>query len=186
MILRIGQHWWTLALRGVVAIALGMLAILWPGLTLSVLVLLFGAYLFADGIVAVVAALRWRYERERWLPLLAEGVLGIAVGAMTLLLPAFAAFAWVFIVAGWAIATGILELGAAWRLRHHLVNEIFLALTGLVSIVLGVAFLLFPIAGLIVWIWLLGSYAIMFGVLLIALAIRLRSAAHQLGGRIAY
>lgn len=175
---QVARLWWLVALRGLLGILFGIAAIAWPGITLAVLILFFGAYMFVDGVFALFAAIRFRRERERWVSsLLIEAILGIAIGAVTFLWPGITALAWVFTIAAWAILTGVLELIAAFRLRRALGSEILLGLTGVVSIIFGLAMAALPLIGLVVWVLLIGSYAIAFGVLLLVVALRLRSAA---------
>jgi len=178
----VARHWWLVALRGVVSILFGVAAFLWPGITLVVLVAFFGAYMFVDGILALVSALRFRHEGERWVMLVLEGVIGVAIGVVTFLWPGITALAWLYTIAAWAIVTGILEIVVAARLRSILVGWVLLALAGIASIALGVALAAMPLAGLVAWVWLVGAYAIVFGILLVALAFRLRSIASSLSG----
>lgn len=169
----VARNWWVLALRGLLGIAFGIVAIVWPGLTLAALVLFFGAYVFVDGVFALVAAIRFRHERERWVPLLLEAILGIAIGAVTFLWPGLTALAWAFVIAGWAIATGVLELVAAFRMRGSIGTEILFGLAGIVSILFGIAVAAMPLMGLVVWVLLIAAYSIAFGVLLLVAAFRL-------------
>jgi uncharacterized membrane protein HdeD (DUF308 family) len=178
MIAPITRFWWLVALRGAVGILFGVVAIAWPGATLAALVLLFGAYMFVDGVLALAGAFRFRHDRDRWGALLLEGVLGIAIGAITFFSPGITALAWVFTIGAWAIVTGILEIAAAFRLKGALGTEILLGLSGIVSVLFGVAMMLLPLAGLIVWVLMIGVYAIVFGILLLVASIRLRAAAH--------
>jgi uncharacterized membrane protein HdeD (DUF308 family) len=173
---QLSREWWLLALRGLIGIAFGVVAFLWTGITLLALVALFGAYMFVDGVFALVQAFRFRHERERWPMLLLEAVLGIAIGVLTFFWPGITALAWLYTIAAWAVVSGILEIVLAIRLRREIKNEWLLALTGVASIALGIVLALMPLAGLLAWVWVIGSYAIVFGVLLIALAFRLRKA----------
>lgn len=173
----VARYWWLFALRGVLGIAFGVLAIAWPGITLAVLILFFGAYMFVDGVFALAAAIQFRHDRERWVPLLLEAVLGIAIGAITFLWPGITALAWVFTIAGWAIVTGVLSLIAAFRMRGALGTEILYGLGGIVSIVFGIAMAALPLVGLVVWVLVTGVYAIIFGVMLLVAAFRLRTVA---------
>jgi len=177
MIAQVARYWWLIALRGVVGILFGIVAIAWPGITLAVLILFFGAYMFVDGVFALISAIRFRHERERWMMLLLEAVLGIAIGAVTFLWPGITALAWVFTIAAWAIVTGVLELIAAFRLRGALGTEILLGLSGIVSIVFGIAMAALPLIGLVVWVLLIGVYAIAFGILLLIAGFRVRGLA---------
>jgi uncharacterized membrane protein HdeD (DUF308 family) len=174
MVNQLAREWWLVALRGVLSIAFGILAFIWPGITLLVLVLFFGAYMLVDGVVALIAAIRFRYERERWPMLLLEGILGIVIGVVSLIQPAITALAWLYTIAAWAIVTGVLEIVFAVRVRRLITGEIWVALMGILSIVLGVALAALPGAGLLAWVWLIGAYAIIFGIFLVGFAMRLR------------
>jgi uncharacterized membrane protein HdeD (DUF308 family) len=177
MVKTLAKAWWIVALRGVLGILFGIGAFIWPGMTLLVLVAFFGAYMFVDGVVALWQAIQFRHDRERWPMLLLEGVLGVAIGAITFFMPGITALAWLYLIAAWAIVTGILEITLAIRLRKVIDREIFVILTGILSIALGIALFLMPLAGLIAWVWLIGAYSIVFGVLLLGLAFRLRKLA---------
>ncbi|HEV3086040.1 MAG TPA: HdeD family acid-resistance protein [Candidatus Elarobacter sp.] len=174
MVTHLSREWWIVALRGVISILFGIVAFVYPGITLFALVIFFGAYLLIDGIVALVQAIRFRHDRERWPALLLEAVLGIVLGAISLIYPGIAALAWLYTIAAWAIVTGILEIALAIRLRKEIQGEFWIALTGVASIALGIGLAFLPLAGLLVWVWLIGAYAIAVGIFLIALAIRLR------------
>jgi uncharacterized membrane protein HdeD (DUF308 family) len=174
MVTRLARRWWLLALRGVVAILFGLAALVWPGITLAVLVWLFGAYALVDGVFAVGAAVRARGEQPHWWGLLLEGVAGIAAGVVTLLWPGLTAIVLLYLIAAWAIVTGILEIVAAVQLRREIANEVWLALSGLLSVLFGLAVAIWPGAGALALIWLIGAYAVVFSVLLLALAVRLR------------
>jgi uncharacterized membrane protein HdeD (DUF308 family) len=170
------DHWWAFGLRGLAAIVFGVLAFVWPGVTLAVLVLLWGAYALVDGVLALVGAFRTTHD-HRW-GLLLEGLVGVAAGALTFVWPGLTALALVYIIAAWALVTGVLELVSAVRLRRLIDNEWRLALGALASIVFGIALLVAPGAGALALVWLIGAYAIVFGVLLIALAVRLHGPGH--------
>jgi uncharacterized membrane protein HdeD (DUF308 family) len=176
----LGKNWWAILIRGVAAIVFGILAFIWPGETLIILIALFGAYAFVDGIFSIVAAARAAEHHTHWVALLLEGILGIIIGVITFFHPALAAVALLYLIAAWAIVTGVLEIFAATRLRRELAGDLLLVLAGVASIVFGVLLAIFPGAGLITVVWLLGIYAIVFGVLLLALAFRLREW-HQTG-----
>src|ERR1700694_1127975 len=171
---QLARDWWLVTLRGVVSILFGIGAFVWPGITLLVLVAFFGAYIFVDGILAFVQAVRFRHERSRLLALLVEGVLGVGVGVVIFLWPGITALAWLYTIAAWAIVTGVLEIATAIRLRDVLKGEMWLLLTGVLSIVFGIALAFVPLAGLLVWVWLIGAYAIVFGALLVGLSLRIR------------
>lgn len=170
----LARNWWALALRGIVAILFGLAALDWPGLTHAALVLLFGAYALVDGIFGVVAAFA-RAGRERgWWVLLLDGFLGIAAGVATLVWPGITATLLLLLIAVWAIVTGVVEIVVAIRLRREIEGEFFLILSGVLSVLLGLFLIARPGAGAVAVAWLIGVYALLFGILLLALAFRLR------------
>jgi uncharacterized membrane protein HdeD (DUF308 family) len=169
----LSRNWWMLALRGLCAVVFGILAFAKPGITLSALVLVFGAYALVDGILAIVAAIS-RRGGAPWWALVLEGVAGIGAAAFAFLTPGITALALLFLIASWAIITGVLEVVAAIALRKQLRGEWLLVLSGLASILFGVLLVARPGAGALAVLWLIGGYAIVFGVLLIALGFRLK------------
>ena len=175
MITMLARNWWVLAIRGVAAILFGVGAFLWPEITLTVLVLLFGAYALVDGIFAVVAGISVRKEQERWWMMVLEGLAGIVIGVLTFLWPGVTALVLLFFIAAWAIITGIFEIAAAIRLRKEIEGELLMGLAGLASVIFGVLLIVQPAAGAFAVVWLIGAYALLFGVLLIILALRLRN-----------
>jgi uncharacterized membrane protein HdeD (DUF308 family) len=170
----LSRNWWLFLLRGLAGILFGIITFIAPAISLAALVLLFGAYAFADGVLSIVAAVRRRGE-ARWGMLLLEGVAGIAVGVLTLLLPGITALTLLYLIAAWAIVTGVLELIAAVRLRKEIKGEWLLALGGIASIAFGVLVALLPGAGALAIVIWIGAYALVFGVLLVVLSFRLRS-----------
>lgn len=159
------------ALRGVLAILFGILAFLWPGLTAIALVYLFAGYALVDGVLTIASSIRNREENDRWWLGLLEGLVSIAAAVIAVLIPQVAAVTLVFLIAIWALITGVLQIAAAIRLRHEIDNEWALGLGGLVSVVLGVIIILNPNAGLLGLVWAIAGYAIAFGLLMIYLAI---------------
>ena len=139
------RRWWLVALRGLAAIAFGILAFIWPGVTLSVLVLLFGAYAIVDGVLALYTAVR-SGGKQIWAPLL-EGIVGIVAGLVAFSLPGLTALTLVFVIAAWAILTGLMEVIAAVRLRQVITNEWALIFSGVLSVVFGVLLVAQPGAG---------------------------------------
>jgi uncharacterized membrane protein HdeD (DUF308 family) len=174
------RSWWLLLLRGLAAIAFGVILWVQPGISLAALVLLFGAYCMADGIFAVWTAIAGAKDSEQWWLLLLVGLLGIGIGILTFVAPGVTALALLFYIAIWAIATGVLEIAAAIRLRKEIDNEWLLLLAGLASVVFGVMLAARPGAGALAVLWLIGSYAIVFGVLLLILAFRVRKVVGKL------
>ena len=173
MLTTLAEYWWTLVLRGVAAVIFGILAYVWPGITFTVLVLFFGAYALWDGVFALIAAFRTQAER-RW-PLVLEGLVGIAAGVLTFIWPGAATLALLIIIGAWAFVTGIFEIVAAIRLREEIEGEWLLLVSGLLSVLFGIAIAIWPAAGLVAVTWLIGAYSIVFGILLIVLGFRLRN-----------
>jgi uncharacterized membrane protein HdeD (DUF308 family) len=168
------QNWWAFALRGVAAIAFGVLAFLLPGITLLALVLLFAAYAIVEGAFAIVGAIR-RPDRHRidWFQLLV-GIAGIVAGVIAVLWPDITAIALLAVISAWAIVTGVLEIVSAWQLRKEIQGEWLLVLDGIVSVIFGVLLILFPGAGAIALVWLIAAYAIATGVMQLIHAFRMR------------
>jgi uncharacterized membrane protein HdeD (DUF308 family) len=171
----LARWWWTFVLRGILAIAFGIVAFFAPSLGIAVLVGLFAAWALIDGVTSIVAGIRTRgRDRSWWLEIL-EGIAGIAAGLLALIFPAFAAEVLVLIIAAWAIITGILEIVAAIRLREQIRGEVWLGLAGVASILFGIVLVLFPAAGALSLVWLIGASAIAFGGFLLVLGWRLRA-----------
>lgn len=174
MVQVLARNWWALALRGLFAIIFGLIALFSPGLTLVALVILFGAYSLVDGIFGVVAAVRAAESHTRWGWLLVEGIAGILTGVITFVWPGITAIVLLYLIAAWALVTGVLELIAGFRLRGHLANEVMLLLGGAASIIFGVLLIMRPAAGALALLWLIGVYALVFGALVLTLAFRIR------------
>jgi uncharacterized membrane protein HdeD (DUF308 family) len=162
-------------LRGVLAILFGVSAFIWPGITLLTLIVLFGVYAIADGVIAIWTGFSRTKESSRWWTFLLEGLLSISAGVVALIWPDLATLVLIYMIASWAVFTGILEIAAAIRLRHEITNEWFLALGGILSIGLGILLFLQPVAGSLAIIWMIAGYALVFGILLVILGIRLRN-----------
>lgn len=168
------QSWWILIIRGVAAILFGVVAFIWPGLTGLVLVVAFGAYAVVDGVFAVVTGISRLGHSSRGWAFLVEGLLGIGVGATALLLPNVLAVALIYLIAAWAVITGIFEIVSAVQLRKEITNEWALGVGGLLSILFGLLVMFQTATGGLALVWILGGYAIAFGILLIVVGIRLR------------
>jgi uncharacterized membrane protein HdeD (DUF308 family) len=171
----LSRNWWAVLLRGIAGILFGVITFLAPGISLTTLVLFFGAYAFADGVLAIASAIMRRGTTDRWWMLLLEGLAGIAAGVVTLFFPGITALVLLYIIAAWALVTGVLEIVAAIRLRKAITGEWLLALSGLASIALGVLLVIAPGAGALALVLWIGAYALVFGALLVALGLRLRS-----------
>jgi uncharacterized membrane protein HdeD (DUF308 family) len=177
------QNWWAIALRGLVAVLFGIAAFVWPGITLWALVAIFGAYALVDGIFAVIEAFRRDVVGERWWALLFEGFVGIAIGILTFTWPGLTAMGLLYLIAFWAIVTGVFEVITAIRLRHEIRGEWMMALIGILSVAFGFLLVAFPLTGALSVVLIIGSYAVAIGALMIALGFKLRSLRHP-GGEI--
>lgn len=169
------RHWWVLAVRGGAAVLFGLVALIWPGITVLALVLLFGAYALVDGVLALYAALAGRPEaegRRGWLVL--EGVAGVLAAIGAAVWPGITALVLLYLIAAWALVTGVAEIVAAIRLRREIQGEWLMALSGVLSVVFGLLAFFFPAAGALAVVWLIATYAIVFGVVLLVLAFRLQ------------
>src|SRR5262249_5787128 len=155
-------------------ILLGLVTVFVPGIAVVGLVILFAAYMFADGLLAIIGAVRAAGSGERWGSLLLEGIAGIAAAAVTFFWPGITTLALLYVVAAWALFTGIFEIVAAVRLRKHISGEWLLALGGVASIAFAVLLMFAPIAGAVAIALWFGVYAMFFGILLITLGLRLR------------
>jgi uncharacterized membrane protein HdeD (DUF308 family) len=175
MLEKISRNWWMYAVRGVVAILFGVVAFARPEQALQALVLVFGAYALVDGFFAMFAGIAARRYFDRWWAVLLEGVAGIVIGLITFFWPNITALALLYFIGAWALITGIFEIVAAIQLRRMITGEWMLILSGLASITFGVLLFVFPGAGAVSVILLIGGYAVLFGILEIIFAFRLRS-----------
>ena len=165
--------------RGLAAIAFGVITLVWPKISLAALVLVFGIFAIINGVTAVAAAIRGRHE-PHWGVLLFEGILGILAGVVALIWPGITALAFLFLISAWAILTGILELVAPLAFPMSFGRGLLFALSGIVSIVFGVLIAAQPAAGLLAVVWLIGTYAIIVGIMHIVVYFEARSVAHSL------
>ncbi|ATL49520.1 hypothetical protein COR50_21365 [Chitinophaga caeni] len=170
---QIAQNWWLFILRGVFAILFGLIAFFWPGITIQVLTIFLGAFLLVDGVFACYNGIKIRKSDSQYWVLILEGLLGIAAGLVVFFWPGPTVIFLIYMLAFWAIFTGVLEIIVAIKWRKEMENEWMLILAGVLSIVLGILFLAQPIAGAIVIAYWLGIYAGIFGIMLIMVGIRL-------------
>lgn len=173
----LARNWWAFLLRGVLAIVVGVLAFVWPAVTLASLVLAFGIYALADGVLAIAAAITGHTPMPRWW-LAIVGIAGIAAGALTFARPAYAATALLFVIAAWAIASGAMQIVGAIQLRKEIDDEWLLIISGIFSIVFGAILLTRPALGTLALIFTLGAFAIGYGIMLIAFSFRLKPHSH--------
>lgn len=180
----LSRYWWMTLLRGVIWIAFGVMLFTQPGVSLATLMLLFGAFVLADGIGTVITAFGGRGEHENWWVLLLAGLAGIGVGLLTFYNPAITALTLQLLIAMWAVSTGLLQIVAAIRLRKEIQGELWLVAAGLLSVAFGALLVARPVAGALAVLWFIGGYAVVFGVALIALALRVRAFAKRAGAAI--
>jgi uncharacterized membrane protein HdeD (DUF308 family) len=173
----LARNWWALVLRGVLGIVFGIFAFVMPAVALAALVVVFGAYALVDGLFNIVAALRGARGERAWWAVLLEGVAGVLAGLAAFLAPGLTAIVLLYVIAAWAILTGAFEVVAAVRLRQHISDEWLMGLSGVLSILFGVLVMVVPAAGALALVFLIGTYAFVSGLVLVALGFRLRGAA---------
>src|SRR5215470_12842127 len=167
------KHWWLLLLRGVAAVAFGILAFIWPGVTLFTLIILYGAFALIDGVIALVAAFASRSQTvPRWW-LVLTGILNIAAGLIAMFWPGITALVLILFIGAWAVVRGVMEIIAAIQLRREIEGEWLLILAGVLSVLFGLGVLIYPGAGAVALAWLIAIYAIAIGAVMIVLALRL-------------
>ncbi|MBV8246116.1 MAG: HdeD family acid-resistance protein [Candidatus Eremiobacteraeota bacterium] len=174
MLEALSRRWWVFLLRGIAGIVLGILAFAWPGITLLSFVIVFAAYLLVDGVFAVIAALSGE-AGSRWGLLLFEGILAIVVAILLWAYPGMSAIFFIYFFAAWAIVSGIAEIVFGVQLRDVITNEWLYVLGGIVSIIFGIWVMREPLSGGVAIVWIMGSYAIAFGIIQLILAFRVRS-----------
>lgn len=168
------QGWWLFLLRGLAAIIFGVLALAWPGLTLFVLIISFGIWIIFDGVVEIWNGFTNREGHDRWWVDILLGLAGIIAGILIISLPGITAVVAMYYIGAWMVITGILQVFYAIKLREEISGEWFLILTGLLSVVLGIIFFIFPGSGAVSLVWLIAIYAIVFGIILIVFSFRAR------------
>jgi len=181
----LSRSWWVLLLRGIAAALFGVMTLARPGISLASLAFVFGIYALADGVLGVWTAFSRRQEQAHWWMLLLEGLLGVVVGVIALANPAVPALALLYYIAFRAIGVGVLEIVMAIRLRREIDNEWRLVLAGLVSVIFGLWLVARPGAGALAALWVIGIFSLLFGILLIVLAFKVRGAARSIQARFA-
>lgn len=166
--------WWSFFFRGVIAILFGLTALLLPTVTIEILVILVGAFFFADGVLSIIGSFASKEVETSWWVSLLEGLAGISIGILTFIWPSATLVAIILLIAIWALLTGALEIIAAIRLRKHIRGEWFLGLSGIISILFGSILLARPGVGAVALVWIIGAYAIFFGILMIFLGFKLK------------
>lgn len=173
----LARNWWLLLLRGIAAILFGLLAFAWPGITLLSLVILYGFYALIDGLFAILAAIKGGNVESRWW-LILIGILGVAAGLLTFFWTGITALVLTMFIGAWALIHGIFEIVGAIKIRKEIDNEWWLILSGVLSVLFGLAILIMPGAGALALIWVIGAYAIVFGGMLVGFAFRLKKHNH--------
>jgi len=170
----LSERWWLVMLRGLAGIAFGVLTFVWPGLTLWTLILFYGAYALIDGVTALFAAATGYAKPLPLWWLILVGLSGLAAGLITIFWPGITALVLIVFIGMWAIAHGLLEIIGAIQLRKEIDNEWMLIIAGALSVIFGLAVVMFPGAGALGLLWAIGGYAIAFGALLVGFSLRLR------------
>lgn len=170
-------NWWAWILRGVLAIIFGILTFMLPQTALLTLTLLFAGYAVVEGIINSIAAVSAPKgaQPQRWWILLLEGIVSVAAGFVTILYPGITILVFVTLIGIWAVITGVFEIVAAIRLRKQIEGEWLLVIMGIFSVIFGGVFLFLPVVGALTLAFYIGAYALIFGVLLIALGFKLRN-----------
>jgi uncharacterized membrane protein HdeD (DUF308 family) len=181
MLHALAKCWWLLLLRGIAGIVFGILAFVWPGLTLLTLVILYGAFALVDGVLSIVAAFTGSAKPVPTWWLVVVGLLGIAAGIVTFAWPGITAIVLVLLIGAWALVHGIFEIIGAIQLRKEIDNEWWLILSGVLSVIFGLIVLFLPGAGALGLIWGIAAYSIAFGIMFIGLALKLRKHGHAAG-----
>ncbi|MEV0144550.1 MULTISPECIES: HdeD family acid-resistance protein [unclassified Nonomuraea] len=169
---QIARIWWLILIRGIAALIFGILALIWPGKTLLIVVIFFAAYAIVEGIFAIFAGARHSAQSRAWL--IISGILGVVAGIVAFLWPGITSLALLYVVAFWAIFAGITEIVAGIQLRKVVDNEWMLIIGGILSIIFGVLLLIWPGAGLLTLIWLVGVFAVVYGIAMIVLSFRVK------------
>lgn len=171
--------WWSLAIRGVLAILFGIVAFVYTGQTLLALVFVFGVFAVLSGIASIVAAVRSGEAHQRWGWLAASGLLSIAAGIVAFVWPGLTALAIVYLIGAWAIVTGVFEIAYALALPDTLAHPWLAALSGVLSVVFGIVLAVWPISGAVTLTWLVGIYAILYGATMLYYAYQLQALRHE-------
>jgi uncharacterized membrane protein HdeD (DUF308 family) len=169
------SKWWALVLRGIAAIIFGLFAFFLPEIPVGVLIILFAAYALVDGVFSVAAAINRTDRSGHWVAMLLRGILGILAAIAAMTLPGMTALILLYLIAAWAIVTGIFEISAAIRLRKVITGDWMLVIAGILSILFGLGLAAFPGPGILAVVWLIGTYAVVFGAVMVALGLSLRA-----------
>lgn len=174
------KRWWVFLLRGLVAIAFGFLAVIWPSITLQVLLILFGVFVLLDGVFSLIAGVVAIGSDKRWWAMVFSGLLGIAIGLLTLLWPGITGVVLLYFIGAWAVVIGIMDILIAVQLRREIEGEWMMIIDGVFSLVIGILFFVFPKEGALALVWLIGLFVIAIGIIFLILALRLRKLGSEL------
>lgn len=181
LILAFARNWWLILVRGIAAVLFGIIAIIWPDLTVTALVILFGAYALVDGAFTAGAAIGGAMRGRRWGMQLLSGLLGVLLGIIVMAWPDVTVFALALLIAAWALAIGVLQIAAAIRLREVIEGEWLMIVSGVLAILFAAVLIVSPIGSIITLAIVAGAFAVIFGIDLIAIALRLKRWGDQLG-----
>lgn len=173
MLAVLARRWWALVIRGAAAVLFGVLALVWPDLTLIALVILVGAFALVDGVFLLVHTFSGDRTQSRWLPAV-QAVISIVFGLLVLFWPELSALTLALLIGAWALVGGVVQIVSGVRLRKEIANEWLLVLSGALSVLFGLLMLVAPGAGALALVWVIGIYAIILGIALIILGVRLR------------
>ncbi len=171
---RLADLWWLYAIRGVFALLFGLTAILWPKLTIAILIIIFGVFVLLDGLMMLVVGYRARRASPNSWNLVLQGILNVIIGLVAFFAPIATAMALIILIAAWAVVMGVLEIIAAIRLRGRLDNEWLLVVSGIVSVLLGISLIVAPGAGIVVMVWIIGGFSLLSSLVFFSVAARLR------------
>jgi uncharacterized membrane protein HdeD (DUF308 family) len=169
------ENWWVIAIRGVLGIIFGLIALFMPGVTIVSLVLVFAAYMLVDGAFSIAGAIRARGRNNQWGWLVLNGIISIITGILAFLWPLVTAVAFVLLIAIWSIVAGAVQLASAYRMRKGERGRGLLAFSGIVSILFGALLILSPIIGAVVLTWWIGAYVLVSSIILLVIAVTARS-----------
>ena len=166
---------WSVLLRGAIAIVLGIFALTYPRMTLSILVGLVGIYIFINGLLAIIFSLYGRqYQDKNWWFYLAEGLFGLAIGIIVFTLPVITSMVLIYLIATWAIITGLIQIFAYIKLQKIFQHEVLILISGLLSLIIGIVLFRFPLGGIMTVTWIIGLYVLIYGILCIVSALGTR------------
>lgn len=179
MLTQLFRNWWQFAVRGVLAIVFGIVALIWPEPTKVALVLLFAVFALLDGLFTAATGIEAYGAFRQWWALLLEGLTGIVIAVLAFIWPNTAGNILLYVIGAWAVLTGVFEILAAIELRNVIEGESLMILHGVLMVTVGILLFLFPAAGAMGLVWAIGIYAITVGIMEMIFAFRLRGLLHK-------